>query len=295
MNIQRYLAHLEFEKRYSQHTLLSYKTDLRQFTDYLYNQYSITQLAEVQNLHIRSWLVMLVNDGISARSVSRKLSTVKSLFKYLQLNKVLSINPAINLSAPRSGKRLPGFVPEKEVISLLSQDLFADTPEAKQHRLILELLYTCGLRRSELINLEIKDIDLGRNCIKIIGKGNKERLVPIGRPLVESIVEFLNKRTVDGTQNNSYLFYNRKGNKLDPKSVYNIVVRYLSMVTKTERKNPHILRHSFATHLIENGADLNSIKELMGHSSLAATQVYTHNTIERLKDIYEKGHPRSGK
>ncbi len=295
MDIQRYLAHLEFEKRYSQHTLLSYKTDLRQFTDYLYNQYSIIQLAEVQNLHIRSWLVMLVTDGISARSVSRKLSTVKSLFKYLQLIKVLSINPAINLSAPKTGKRLPGFVPEKEVISLFSQDLFADTPEGKQHRLILELLYTCGLRRSELINLEIKNIDLGRNCIKILGKGNKERLVPIGRPLVESIVEFLNKRTVDGTQNNSYLFYNRKGNKLDPKSVYNIVVRYLSMVTKTERKNPHILRHSFATHLIENGADLNSIKELMGHSNLAATQVYTHNTIERLKDIYEKGHPRSGK
>lgn len=295
MNIQRYLAHLAYEKRYSQHTLLSYNTDLRQFTDYLYSQYSITRITEVQSLHIRSWLVMLVADGISTRSVSRKLSTVKSLFKYLQLNKVININPAINLSAPKTGKRLPGFVPEKEVVSLFSQDLFADTPEAKQHLLILELLYTCGLRRSELINLEVKDIDFGRNCIKILGKGNKERLVPISKLLAESIADFINKRAVDGTQHISYLFYNRKGNKLNPKSVYNIVVRYLSMVTKTERKNPHILRHSFATHLIENGADLNSVKELLGHSSLAATQVYTHNTIERLKDIYEKGHPRSGK
>lgn len=294
MNIQNYLAYIRFEKRYSQNTIAAYQCDLDDFVAFLREQYSIIQASEVTAQHIRSWMVALVSSSIVPNSVARKLSAVRSFFKYLQLQKIIASNPAVNLSAPKVGKRLTGFVPEVELSKLFRDDISSSSDD-QMNRLMIELLYTCGLRRSELINLEVGDIDLKAGLIKVNGKGNKQRLIPIGNRLIISIEEFLNKRKPAGTQNVSYLFFNKKGNKLSPKSVHNIVVRYLSMVTNTEKKSPHILRHSFATHLIENGADLNSVKELLGHSSLAATQVYTHNTIERLKDVYEKGHPRSGK
>lgn len=295
MSIQNYLSYIEYEKRYSPNTIISYKNDLEQFFTYVGQHYQIENVEDINFQQIRSWLVHLVTLSITPKSISRKLSTLKSFFKYLQRTNVIANNPAVDLTSPKVGKRLPGFVPEQEIKNLFEHQIFGESTEGLQHRLILEFLYTCGLRRNELINLELKNIDLNKGLIKVVGKGNKERLIPIGNKLVKSILYFVENSLTNQELKSPYLFHNKKGNKLNPKSVYNIVVKYLNMVTGIEKRSPHILRHSFATHLIENGADLNSVKTLLGHSSLASTQVYTHNTIERLKEVYEKGHPKSGK
>ncbi len=295
MNLNSYLSYIEFEKRYSPNTLLSYKNDLEQFSSFLFNHFQIDSENQVTQQHIRSWLVQLLSDSIQPKSISRKLSTIKSFFRYLHRNNTIANNPALSLTAPKLGKRLPGFVPEADISKIFNEIVFEDNEQGLRDRLILELLYTCGLRRNELIELEIKNIDLVIGRIKVMGKGGKERLLPIGNKLIDSLEKYFITLKLNEEIRSPYLFFNKKGNKLDPKSVYNLVVRYLSMVTLTEKKSPHILRHSFATHLLEHGADLNSVKTLLGHSSLASTQVYTHNTIERLKEAYEKAHPKSGK
>ena len=295
MNLRSFLSYIEFEKRYSKHTLLSYQNDLEQFEAYLQKQYDLTLDDKITHQHIRSWMVQLVSESIQPKSIARKLSSLKSYFRYLQKNNKIDFNPAIGLSAPKLGKRLPGFVPESDLNKLFMDLKFDDRQDVLRDRLIVELLYTCGLRRNELIELELKNIDLVSGRIKVLGKGGKERLIPIGNNLIVSINEYLKACKLIENCSSVYLFFNKKGNKLNPKSVYNIVVRILNMFTLTDKKSPHILRHSFATHLLEQGADLNSVKTLLGHSSLSSTQVYTHNTIERLKDAYEKAHPKSGK
>lgn len=295
MKIEPFLSFIKHEKRYSSHTLEAYKTDLTQFAVFLHQQYEIILPELVISIHVRAWMVSMVVLGITPKSISRKLSSLKSYFKFLQSNKQILANPATNISAPKLGKRLPGFVKMDEMENLFSNNYFETTPEGNQHRLILELLYNCGLRRSELIHLEKKNIDLNAGRIKVLGKNNKERLIPIGPNLKQSIQDFLEESPSEFNKAQVYLFVSKKGNKLNPRSVYNIVIKYLSMVTKSDKKSPHILRHSFATHLLENGADLNAVKTLLGHASLASTQVYTHNTIERLKNTYDNAHPKSGK
>lgn len=295
MKIEPFLSFIEYEKRYSSHTLEAYKADLNQFALFIEQQYEISTSEKVLPIHVRSWIVSMVVLGITPKSISRKLSTLKSFFKFLQSNKQIATNPAVSISPPKLGKRLPGFVKMEEMENLFTNNYFDTTIEGRQHRLILELLYNCGLRRSELINLERKNIDLNVGRIKVLGKNNKERLIPIGPKLAQSIQDYLAESRSDFNKEQVYLFVSKKGNKLNPRSVYNIVVKYLSMVTKSDNKAPHILRHSFATHLLENGADLNAVKTLLGHASLASTQVYTHNTIERLKKAYDNAHPKSGK
>lgn len=295
MKIEPFLSFIQHEKRYSNHTLEAYKTDLGQFAVYLEQQYEIISPEMILSTHVRSWIVSLVVQGITPKSISRKLSSLKSYFKFLQSNKLIAVNPAVSISAPKLGKRLPGFIKMEEMENLFSNNYFETTPEGNQHRLILELLYNCGLRRSELILLEKKNIDLLARRIKVLGKNNKERLIPIGPKLAQSIQDYLKESPSDFNKGEVYLFVSKKGNKLNPRSVYNIVIKYLNMVTKSDNKAPHILRHSFATHLLENGADLNAVKTLLGHASLASTQVYTHNTIERLKKSYDNAHPKSGK
>ncbi len=233
--------------------------------------------------------------GQSARSIVRRLSCLKTYFKFLKKRGLIEKDPMRKVAAPRMGKRLPVFVQESQMAALFSHIEFPDDYEGWRSRLLLETLYATGIRRSEASNLKIKDIDFSRMVLRILGKGGKERLVPFARYLSDLLEKFLEARKMvfPGTQE-PWLFLNRKGEQFSPESIYYLVRKHLSTVTTLEQRSPHVLRHSFATHLSNNGADLNAIKELLGHSNLASTQVYMHNNIERLIQVYEQAHPKGG-
>lgn len=291
-----FLQYLEFEKRFSPHTLAAYQSDLQQFSSFLANTYEITSVNEVKHTHIRSWIVELMQEKIQPRSINRKLSCLKTFFKYLQKRKLIAKNPMQKIVAPKMGKRLPAFV-NKQKIDLLFKDVdFGKGYSGLRNRTMLELLYGTGMRRSELIGLKVEDVNLDQATLKVLGKGNKERMIPLSPHLMEILKEYLIfRKEVFGSASSAPLLLTDKGQKMYPKLVYNLVKRYLSVVTTIEQRSPHVLRHSFATHLSDNGADLNAIKELLGHASLAATQVYTHNSIERLQEVYKKAHPKAEK
>ncbi len=289
-----FLEFLKYEKRYSTHTLLSYEKDLLDFTDYLEVTYEITSLTEISPALIRSWLASLTEKGLSARSVNRKLSALRSWFKYLKRNGVVSKNPLLPIQGLKSGKRLPSYVERTAMDRLLHQLDFPETFAGHTDRLILELLYETGMRRTELVHLKTSDVDWSARQIKVLGKGNKERLIPVSPRLLEKIQEYLKEKDSRPDSDKVFLLVTRKGRKLYDQYVYRVVKKWLSLITTADKKSPHVLRHTFATHLLNNGADLNAIKELLGHAGLAATQVYTHNSIEQLKAIYEQAHPRSG-
>ncbi|MEI7727208.1 MAG: tyrosine recombinase XerC [Bacteroidota bacterium] len=289
---QRFLAYLQYEKRYSAHTVTAYRTDLDQFYEYLAHQYNITDIPGVTHPMIRSWLVDMLQNGIGARSVNRKLTTLKSFYKYLLRNGVVEINPMRKITSPKTPKRLPVFV-EKDKMELLFDHVdFGVEFQGIRNKLILELFYATGMRLSELVNLKETDIDFHHDTIKVLGKRNKERLIPFGKKFEVLMVSYLEeKRNTFGHVNE--LFLTDKGKPIYSKMVYRIVTKYLGEVTTLEKKSPHVLRHTFATHLLNNGAELNAVKELLGHASLSATQVYTHNTIENLKRIYKQAHPKA--
>ena len=296
MDHTAFLKHLEFEKRFSSHTLIAYKSDLDQFSTFLTNIYALTSVEQVKHTHIRSWMVQLMQEQIQPRSINRKLSCLKSYFKYEQKRGVLSKNPMQKVIAPKMGKRLPTFVNRQKLEMMFAEVDFGEGYPGIRNRTIMELLYGTGMRRSELIGLKVGDVDLQQSCLKVLGKGNKERIIPISVHLQQIILEYLAVRKENfGLEKSASLLLTDKGGKLYPKLVYNLVNRYLSKVTTIEQRSPHVLRHSFATHLLGNGADLNAIKELLGHASLAATQVYTHNSIERLQEVYKQAHPKAGK
>lgn len=230
--------------------------------------------------------------GQRPRSITRKLSCLKSYFKFLKKRGRIEKDPMQKVIAPKSGKRLPVFVQESQLMNLFAQVDFGDDYTGQLHRILLETLYATGIRRSEAANLKIGDVDLGRGVFRIAGKGNKERLVPFARYLAEYLEQFMVVRRDTFPQAESWLFLNRKGRRITPENIYTIVKKYLSVVTTAEQRSPHVLRHSFATHLSNRGADLNAIKELLGHSNLAATQIYTHNSIDRLIKVYEQAHPK---
>lgn len=234
-----------------------------------------------------------MQEGQSARSINRRLSCLKTYFRFLKKRRLLDRDPMQKVVAPKTGKRLPVFVQENQMAALFSHVDFGDDYKGRLHRLVLELLYATGIRRSEASNLKINDIDQSRQVLRISGKGNKERLVPFARylgSLLESFIE-IRGNTFPAT-GQPWLLLNRKGERLRPESIYHIVHDRLSAITTAEQRSPHVLRHSFATHLSNNGADLNAIKELLGHSNLAATQIYMHNSIERLIKVYEQAHPK---
>lgn len=291
-----FLQYLEFEKRFSPHTLAAYQSDLQQFSSFLNEVYDITSVNEVRHTQIRSWIVQLMKQNIQSRSINRKLSCLKTFFKYLQKRKLIDKNPMQKIVAPKMGKRLPAFVHQQK-IDLLFKDIdFGEDYPGLRNRTIMELLYGTGIRRSELIGITVADIDLDQATLKVLGKGNKERMIPLSPHLREVLKEYLILREEHfGKSNLAPLLLTDKGRKMYPKMVYNTVKRYLSLVTTIEQRSPHVMRHSFATHLSDNGADLNAIKELLGHASLAATQVYTHNSIERLQEVYKKAHPKAEK
>lgn len=293
MNFDDFLNFLESEKRYSQHTLDAYSRDLLQFHDYIEVFYTDLSLGEVSHQIVRSWIALLMEEGLSARSVNRKISTLRSYFKFLQLHNLVDVNPMTKVTAPKMKKKLPVFVEQNSMERLFSSDLFDSDFAGKRDELILVLFYETGVRLSELINLEVKNINSRQNTIKVLGKRNKERIIPV-LPRTAALIDayLIAKAELEGSVNQDLLLVSDGGQKLNQKLVYSKVNFYLSQVTTLKKKSPHVLRHTFATHMLNNGAKLNSIKELLGHANLAATQVYTHNTIEQLKNIHKQTHPK---
>jgi integrase/recombinase XerC len=287
---------LRLEKRYSDHTLQSYSTDLAQAVHFLQAQYDLKEWEEVEPLHLRSWLAELIGKELAATTVRRKISSVRSFFRFLEKRYSFSGQVARTLILPKIPRRLPTTIREKDLAMLFEQVAFSDDYTGWRDRTIMELLYSTGLRRAELIQLNLSDLDFSRERIRVMGKGNKERLIPMTLRLQESLREYVqvrNREWGDGAGRN--LFLTRKGHPLYPRAVYDLVKKYLSQVSDSKKQSPHVLRHSFATHLVDAGADLHAVKELLGHSSLAATQVYTHNSIAKLKKSYAAAHPKAVK
>ncbi len=289
-----FFKYLTYEKRYSPHTLTSYRTDLGQFAAYLANTYQLEDPAQADHTIIRSWIVSLLQNKMEARSVNRKIACLRSYYKFLLRQGQITQNPMLKVIAPKSGKKLPAFLPKETIEQLFEQIEFPDTFEGWRDKLVLELLYGTGMRLSELIGLQENSIDLNQKTIRVLGKGQKERILPLNKALQTCLEIYRKFKSLEFPDNQpAPLLVTSKMQPLYPKLVYRIVKNYTGMVTTSQHRNPHVLRHTFATHLLDNGADLNAIKDLLGHSSLAATQVYTHNSIEKLKAIFEKAHPKA--
>jgi len=292
--IRPFIDYLKFEKRYSEHTVRSYRDDLVSFFDFLQEQFGRVSLNEITSALIRSWLASLKSNYVSSRSINRKISSLKSFFKYHLRAGNIDHTPLSNIISPKMNKRLPVYVEQKDMGILFSHIQFPDTWNGKTDKLLMEIFYNTGMRLNELINIKESQVDFGNRTIKILGKGNKERIIPLSPEISSEIKKYVRKKREDLRQfDEEHLLINGNGKKLYAKYVYLCVKKYLGVVTTIDKKSPHVLRHTFATHLTNSGAELNSIKELLGHSSLAATQVYTHNTIEKLKDVYKKAHPKA--
>ena len=285
----KFITYLSSEKRFSEHTIKSYTTDLKQFTSFLSSEFQIVdEINDISFQIIRAWIASLLEKGINPRSVNRKISTLKTYFKFLIREGELIENPMMKVVAPKSKKRLPVFIEEDQIASLLNEVQFEEGFVGQRNKLIIELFYVTGIRLSELINIKISDVDFNNQSIKVLGKRNKERIIPLSSNVINDLNLF-----IKSNKQNKYLFTNLEGDKLYNKLVYRLVNKYIGEISSVNKKSPHILRHTFATHMLNNGADINAIKELLGHANLSATQVYTHNTIEKLKTVYKQAHPRA--
>ena len=292
--LQPFFNYLKFEKRYSQHTLVSYQTDLLHFFDYIVVQFGETPVEQISHTFVRSWLASLKDEGLSAKSINRKISSLKSFFKYEVKTGVVKQTPMAKVTAPKTEKRLPSFVAEKDIATLFDHVEFPATWKGETERLLLLLFYQTGMRLSEAVQLKETAVNFSAHTLKVLGKGNKERVIPVQPQLLTEIERYIKMKRENLAENRAEnLFLTEKGKPLQPRSVYTSVKNYLSLVTTVQKRSPHVLRHTFATHLMNHGADLNAVKELLGHSSLAATQVYTHNTIEKLKSIHKNAHPKA--
>ncbi|WP_231490146.1 tyrosine-type recombinase/integrase [Pedobacter sp. Leaf170] len=294
MLLNSFLTYLQHEKRYSQHTVTSYKTDLLGFEKYIKATYEIL-LTEAKATHIRSYMVFLIEDNSSESTINRKISTLRSFYKFLLREEKISNNPMQIIKAPKIPKRLPAFIETEKINHLLDTDgVFNDSFGSTRDHLVIEMLFGAGIRLSELIQLKETDIDFFGGTIKVLGKRNKERIIPINKQLINQLNSYLQLKKLQKFNNNLFnLIVTNTGSKAYPKLIYRIVSSYLKLVSTSDKRSPHVLRHSYATSLLNAGADLNAIKELLGHASLAATQVYTHNSIERLKTIYKQAHPKA--
>jgi integrase/recombinase XerC len=290
---ESFLQYLQIEKRYSLHTVRSYLNDLDQFYLFLSSLGLPEDPLTVTSGDIRSWIVSMLENEYSSASVHRKISCLRVFYRYLRKEGILKTDPLEKVVLPKRKKRLPVFVEEDTMTGLLDNTIFGEGFAGVRDRTIIELLYQTGMRRAELIGLRDNDVDLAEGSLKVTGKRNKQRIIPLLNPFIKRLEEYIKVRNenIETTQN-GWFFITDKGNKLYDKYVYNTVNNYLAMVTTIEKKSPHILRHTFATHMLNRGADLNSIKELLGHANLSATQIYTHNTFEKLRDVYQKRHPR---
>jgi integrase/recombinase XerC len=291
---ETFLNYLKYEKRASEHTLKAYASDLAQVASFLDSTFDIKAIQEAGHAQLRSWMVFLLQQGQEPRSINRKISTLKAYFKYLRRLGMVDQDPTQRLIRPKVAKRLPMVVEHKQMEQLLDDQVFAANYEGVRDKTMREVFYGCGIRLAELIGLKVMDVDLRGGTIRVLGKRNKERIIPMSASLIEQIdVYLLQRNTTFGSAENKSLFLTSKGLAMYPRLVYDIVKRNLSLVTTIAQRSPHVLRHTYATHLLDNGADLNAVKELLGHSSLAATQVYTHNSIEKLKEVYRKTHPKA--
>ena len=293
MIIQSFLDYLALERKYSHHTVLAYKNDLLSFKDFCEVEFDQKDIQNVVYGQIRSWIVMLVEQGISNNSINRKISSLKSFYTFLQKTKQVESNPLVKHKALKVEKKVQVPFSIEEVTNVL-KDFDEENFIGLRDKLIVELFYSTGIRRIELISITINAISFEDGTIKILGKRNKERYAPLITPVIETLRKYIKLRK-EIALNNEYLFVTDKGNKIYETLVYRIINKYFSNVSSKVKKSPHILRHSFATHLLNEGADLNSVKELLGHSSLASTQVYTHNSLEQIKKVYNQAHPRSDK
>jgi integrase/recombinase XerC len=292
--IQAFINYLKFEKRYSAHTIISYQTDLIDFFNYLDTQFDKPGIKKINHSFVRSWLARLKENKFTAKSINRKISSLRSFFKYLLKNGIIESTPMANVTSPKISKRLPVFVKEEDTRKLV-ETLNNSTEDWKMlnAKMLITLFYATGMRLSELINLKDKHFDNSRSQIKVLGKGNKERIIPVNKEVIDIIKDYQQQKDKYFDKKEDALLITEKGKRMYPKYAYLLVNKYLGEVSTLDKKSPHVLRHTFATHLMNNGADLNAVKELLGHSSLAATQVYTHTTIEKLKDIHKKAHPRA--
>jgi len=302
-DIQPFLEYLKFEKRYPENTIRAYRTDLEQFYAFLSDEkegmgMADARLADISTAIVRSWLASLKEADHSSRTINRKISSLKSYFKFHLRQEAIEKSPMTGIVAPKIPKRLPQYVEQKDIGTLFNHVEFPGDWKGRTDRLLLAIFYNTGMRLAELVSLRENQVSISKsdikNSIKVLGKGNKERVIPMGPELAAMIRKYIeDKRKMLENADSNYLLVNEKGKKLYMKYVYRVVKQYLGNVTTIEKKSPHVLRHTFATHLTNNGADLNAVKELLGHSSLAATQIYTHNTIEKLKDVYKKAHPKA--
>jgi len=288
-----FCAYLEYQKRYSKHTLTAYQKDLLQFRTMLSESYDIYNIEDVNHKMVRAWIVNLLENNVTPRSVNRKISTLKSFYRFLKKEGKVTNNPMLRVISPKTSKKLPEFV-ELEKMNLLLEDVaFEDSFKGIRDKTLIELFYATGMRLSELIALNIEDISFMKSQIKVMGKRSKERIIPLSPHIIYILKQYLLEREKLLSVDSQRLFLTEKGKKLYEKLAYRIVNYYLSMVTTINKKSPHVLRHTFATHMLNNGAELNAIKEILGHANLSATQVYTHNTVEKLKKVYKQAHPKA--
>ena len=296
MPLQKFLDYLLLEKNYSPHTLSAYEKDLQSFYHFASNEFDYKDIKEVNYAIIRSWIIALVDKDISNRSINRKMSSLKSYYKFLLKTKQIKVSPMVKHKPLKVDKKIQIPFSEKEIQEVLNLLEDNNSFEGVRDRLVVELFYSTGIRRAELINLQYKNIDIDNAQIKVLGKRNKERIIPLLPSVFQTLKLYLSRRQEFVTSiNQDVLFLTKKRDKIYETLVYRIINGYFSEVSSKVKKSPHILRHSFATHLLNQGAHLNAVKELLGHSSLASTQVYTHNSIATLKNVYLKSHPRNNK
>jgi len=293
LNSELFLNHLKYEKRYSPNTLTAYENDLDQFV--LFGKKLVEDFCvEEADYHIiRQWIVSLMDNGITSKSVNRKISALKTFFKFLMREGVIEKNPTDKVAIPKMGKKLPVFVQEKEMNRLLDGRFFTEDFVGRRDKAVVSLFYGTGIRLSELVGIRFSDLDLTEKMVKVNGKRDKQRLVPFPLEISSVLNDYISLRKELFPDSGNFLFLTENGDQVYNKLIYRIVKKQLSLVTTVEKKSPHILRHSYATHLLNRGADLNAIKELLGHANLAATQIYTHTTFEQLKKVYKQAHPRA--
>jgi integrase/recombinase XerC len=303
MFTERFIRYIKFEKRYSPHTVSAYQSDLDQFIGFLNNPDKIlpppspviTHPSEISHFHIRNWMVELMDQQVIARSINRKIATLRKYFKFLLQEGVIQVNPASKINTPKIPKNLPVIVEDVRLIQMLDEnEVFGKDFKGVRDKLIIELLFGTGMRLSELLGIKETDINVYEGTVKVLGKRNKERIIPINKELKLLLTEYLELKKNQNFNNNSLtLIVTDKGANAYAKLIYLTVQKYLSYISTQEKKSPHVLRHTFATSLLNRGADLNAIKELLGHANLSATQIYTHNSVERLKSIYKQAHPKA--
>lgn len=292
--VDSFFKYLQYEKRYSPKTIIAYQSDIGQFTRFLKESYQEPNIELATHGLIRSWIVILVENKIDARSINRKIACLRSFYKFCLKQEAIEKDPMVKIKVLKTKKKLPHFVHEEDMTKLLDHVEFENDLEGCRNRLIIELFYGTGIRLSELIGLKESQLNIGERTIKVIGKRNKERVIPFAKSIVTVIESYLTVRNREVEQKkHGFLFVGNSGDPLYPMMVYRLVRKYLDRFTSVEKRSPHVLRHSFATHLLNKGAEINAVKDLLGHTSLAATQVYTHNSMEKLKKVFDQAHPKA--